>query len=124
MDKRNILSPGPKGRFPTVAAATAGALLAVVSAGLVIAQTSEKAGASSVPAALVQAVVGPGQQDAPVIFHPIAVHRGGAPWAGPVRADERQQTPRRLSDAERMELRQDIRTAGEEVYESYRNKKR
>ncbi len=39
-------------------------------------------------------------------------------WVGPVTANERQQVPRRLSSEERDLLRQEIRSASEEVYRS------
>jgi hypothetical protein len=46
-----------------------------------------------------------------------------ATWAGPVTSDELHQVPRKLTPEERNLLRQEIKTAGEEVYEPYRNKK-
>lgn len=45
-------------------------------------------------------------------------------WAGPVTPDERQHAPRKLSSEERTQLRQEIRNASEEVYQPYRDKKR
>ena len=39
-------------------------------------------------------------------------------WVGPVTPNERQQVPRRLSSEERNQLRQEIRSASEEVYRS------
>jgi hypothetical protein len=46
-----------------------------------------------------------------------------ATWAGPFTSDELHQVPRKLTPEERNLLRQEIKTAGEEVYEPYRNKK-
>jgi hypothetical protein len=45
-------------------------------------------------------------------------------WAGPVSKSEMSQAPRKLSDQELNQLRQDIRRAGEEVYEPYRQQHR
>ena len=45
-------------------------------------------------------------------------------WAGPVTQDERQQVPRKLTSEERIQLRQEIRNATQEVYQPYRDKKR
>ncbi|WP_124081866.1 hypothetical protein [Pigmentiphaga humi] len=44
-------------------------------------------------------------------------------WAGPVNPAERGQVSRKLSQEERLELRQEIQRATEEVYEPYRKSK-
>ncbi len=43
-------------------------------------------------------------------------------WVGPVTQDERRHRPRKLTAEERNLLRQEIRSASEEVYEPYRRK--
>lgn len=118
------------------------ALLAVASAGVVLAQAREhrqspqsgnagnakpmSAGdrqmavqSSQVSVLRIRASHGGDGQDAGVSILPAAA----SSWAGPVTPDEKQHIPRKLTSEERDLLRQEIRTAGEEVYEPYRKKK-
>jgi hypothetical protein len=123
-------------------------LVAAASAGVVIAQTRENRLATSRPVdndgrrpgpppgsmdgRVERAVVrsGDATQQPVVAGDPVgggevmAAGMNTNSWVGPVTPDERQRVPRKLSSEERNLLRQEIRSASEEVYQPYRNKKR
>lgn len=113
-------------------------LVAVASAGVVIAQTRESRlsptrlidtprsrGTASVQSdGGVEHALMHGGSAAESAANGEVVTAGMNNWVGPVTPDERQQVPRRLSSEERNILRQEIRSASEEVYQPYRNKKR
>lgn len=113
---------------PSLAFASLAVLVAAASAGVVIAQTRDNrlsprlvdsgrsSGSGPVGSASVEKAVmhGAGSADGEVVA------AGMNNWVGPVTPNERQQVPRRLSSEERNLLRQEIRSASEEVYRKKR----
>jgi len=115
-----------------LAASAAGDLPAARSGGKTAAPVSAAASAvqpasRAIPAAALQLVAAPAAPGGPNA----AAQTGGVirasmspaqdePLAGPVSKTDTEQAPRRLSNQELSQLRQDIRRAGEEVYEPYR----
>lgn len=101
-------------------------LVAAASAGVVLAQSRENRAAST--GAVARSASGEpsaskGQASRGALADESVgtlVRTGMPPWAGPVTQDEKQRERRRLSSDERNALRQDIRSASEEVYQPYR----
>ena len=138
MNKVNLpLSLRKKWTKTPLAVAGLAVLVAAASAGVVIAQTRENrlsagrlveggrgAGLAGASSGGLERAVMQGSDSGDTAANGEVMAAGMNSWVGPVTPNERQQMPRRLSSEERNLLRQEIRSASEEVYQPYRSKKR